>query len=430
VPRAFFVVALVLGVAYAFVTPPFAVPDETLHFFRGEAIAGGHFMPNGGKPDSAHVAQGVQTLVYLFLNAHPMALAKSLPLEPQKQPVVYFPAWYTPLPYAPQATAAAICNALNVRPLVGFYAGRVANLIASLLLVAMAMRIAPQMETIFAAAALLPTTLTEFASWSADALTISLAFLLTAMLFAESRRGAGSQPAPSANAPTESRRHVVPSVVTAFALGLCKPAYFLIALLRPKRVAMIVAMAAGTALAFWYAHLAYYQQRTGLPIDAGAQLRCIVSDPLHFARVVANDWRDHWLHHLETMIGGATVVEIVLLIAVGLTSGTRASRSLAPDASRVVRRDAASPAVEDDRAPGLAIAIITILGVQLSQYLIWNIVCGEVIEGVQGRYFIPILPLLLASIALPRVRWRVTIGPTLAVAGIANAVLLIQTARV
>jgi uncharacterized membrane protein len=391
VPRAFFVVALILGVAYAFVTPPFAVPDETLHFFRGEAIAGGHFMPNGGgKPDSAHVAQGVQTLVYLFSTADPMTLARSLPLEPQKQPVVYFPAWYTPLPYAPQATAAAICNALNVRPLVAFYAGRLANLIASLLLIAMAMRIAPQMETIFAAAALLPTTLTEFASWSADALTISLAFLLTAMLFAGARNAS--------------------SVATAFALGLCKPAYFLIALLRPKRVAVIAAMAAGTLLAFWYAHLAYYQQRTGLPIDASAQLRCIVSDPLHFARVLANDWREHWLHHVETMIGGATVVEIVLLIAVGLTSGARA--------------------VGDDRAPALAIAIVTILGVQLSQYLIWNIVCGEAIEGVQGRYFIPILPLLLAAMALPRVRWRVTIPPTLAVAGIANAVLLIQTARV
>jgi uncharacterized membrane protein len=391
VPRAFFVVALVLGVAYAFVTPPFAVPDETLHFFRGEAIAGGHFVPNGGgKPDSAHVAQGVQTLVYLFLNVHSMTLARSLPLEPQKQPVVYFPAWYTPLPYAPQATAAAICNALNVRPLVAFYAGRVANLIASLLLIVMAMRIAPQMETIFAAAALLPTTLTEFASWSADALTISLAFLLTAMLFAGARN--------------------MPSVAAAFALGLCKPAYFLIALLRPKRVAVIAAMAAGTLVAFWYAHLAYYQQRTGLPIDASAQLRCIVSDPLHFARVVANDWREHWLHHVETMIGGATLVEIVLLIAVGLTSGLAIARAT--------------------RVGALAIAIITILGVQLSQYLIWNIVCGEVIEGVQGRYFIPILPLLLAAMALPRVRWRVTIRPTLAVAGIANAVLLIQTARV
>jgi uncharacterized membrane protein len=183
VPRALLAAAAILGVAYVFVTPPLQVPDEGLHFFRGEAIAGGHLLPNGaGKPDSAHVAQGIQTLVFVMTTSRDWRLASTIPLEPVKQPVVQFPAWYTPLPYAPQALAAAVCNALNVRPLAAFYAGRLANLLAALALVAAAMRAAPKLATIAGATALLPMTLFELASWSADALTIALAILFTALL--------------------------------------------------------------------------------------------------------------------------------------------------------------------------------------------------------------------------------------------------------
>src|SRR5438876_184459 len=74
-----------------------------------------------------------------------------------------------------------------------------------------ALRVAPDFATPLTAVMLLPMTLAQFASWSADALTIALAALLTALLLAER--------APHA------------TVAVAFLLALCKPAYFLIALL-------------------------------------------------------------------------------------------------------------------------------------------------------------------------------------------------------
>ena len=182
-PWLFGIVALVLGLAFVAVTPPFKVPDEVAHFWRSEAIAAGHLLPNGGgRPDSAPIPQGLKTLVWVMLEKNDFRTALAIPLEPVKEPRVEFPAWYTPLPYVPQAISASVCRLFDIRPLIAFYAGRLATLAAALALIVAAMRIAPELGSIIGAVALLPMTLFLFASWSADAITVALAVLLTAML--------------------------------------------------------------------------------------------------------------------------------------------------------------------------------------------------------------------------------------------------------
>jgi uncharacterized membrane protein len=53
------------------------------------------------------------------------------------------------------------------------------------------------------------------------------------------------------------------------------------------------------------------------------------------------------------------------------------------------------------------VAIASIVSIELSEYISWTAVGANVIEGVQGRYFIPIAPLLLVAISRPSVppRW-------------------------
>jgi hypothetical protein len=66
----------------------------------------------------------------------------------------------------------------------------------------------------------------------------------------------------------------------------------------------------------------------------------------------------------------------------------------------------------------------TIAGILLSQYLIWSIVCGDALEGVQGRYFLEILPLVLTALAVPRIRWRFAQWAIIAVAVVCNALAI------
>jgi uncharacterized membrane protein len=297
----------------------------------------------------------------------------------------------------------ALVAALPMRPAIVFYAGRIVNLLVTVMLIALAIRAAPQYASMFAAAALLPMSLYEFASLSADAPTIALAWLFTALLLAPPRR-----------------TWVI--AVAGFALALCKPAYFLLALLAfvmplrwRQKIAILGATAFGTLLSLVAASRGVYNARAGQPVDAGAQIRCIVSDPIHFGHVMLHDLATNGRFYIEEMIGrfGANqlklspiiiTVEILLLIAVAITCGAALRARI--------------------RITALAIVMMTVCGILLSQYLIWSVVCGDALEGVQGRYFLEILPLFLAAIVLPRTRLRMNPGIVIAVAVLCNAMAL------
>jgi uncharacterized membrane protein len=408
--RLFVAVALVVGLAYVFVTPPFAVPDEQNHFWRALAVGHGQLLPTRGL-DSMPVVKSTQNFVWVLSRTEPretaaqkLRIAVALPYDGAAAGTVRFAAWYTPLPYVAQAFVAA----LPLRPSLVFYGGRIANLLLAVMLIALAIRIAPQYGSIFAAAALLPMSLYEFGSLSADAATIALAWLFTALLLA-----------------SPPRTWII--ALVGFALALCKPAYFLIALLVlviplrwRQRFAILGATAFGTLLAIAAAQHGAYNARPGLPIDAGAQLRCIAADPIHFVHVMLHDVATNGRFYIEEMIGrfGANELklspvvitpEIVLLLVVALTCGT-AMRA------RV-------------RITALAIVVMTIAGILLSQYLIWSVVCGDALEGVQGRYFLEILPLFLAALALPRIRLRTNPWIIVVVAVVCNAMALLTLVR-
>jgi uncharacterized membrane protein len=225
-------------------------------------------------------------------------------------------------------------------------------------------------------------------------LTLALAILFTAMIV----EGGGT----------------AALIVVAFLLGLCKPAYFLLALLafvipgRPlrSRLGVAASMAIATVLAFAYAHMAAYQQRGGLPIDPASQLACVLHDPMRFLRLAVADVAVHGRYYVEGLIGrfglnefslpiAVVVIEILTLLAAALTS----KRTLTP-LGRLV---------------AIGIVIATVAGVMLSQYMIWSIVCGDAIEGVQGRYFLPILPLALLAISSKRLRLDARVFAAIAV---------------
>jgi uncharacterized membrane protein len=408
--RLFVAAALLLGLAYVFVTPPFAVPDESNHFWRALAVSRGHLLAARGL-DSMAMPNAVEEFTWVIERTSPeqslaakLKTAASIPYDGRTGHPIRFASWYSPLPYV----AAGVVAALPLRPVAVFYGGRIANLIVAVLLIGLAIRIAPQYGSTFAAAALLPMSMYELASLSADAATIALAFLFTALLLVPTRRS-----------------WII--ALAGFALALCKPAYFLIALLAfamplrwRQRLTIVGATALGTLLSFLAAGRGAYNARVGLPVDAGAQFRCIASDPLHFARVMLHDIATNSRFYIEEMIGrfGANelklspfviTVEILLLLGVAITCGAALR-------ARV-------------RITALAIVVLTIAGILLSQYLIWSVVCGDVLEGVQGRYFLEILPLLLAAIALPRIRLRMNPWIVIGVTMICNVMALLTLVR-
>ncbi len=415
--RLFVVVGLSAALLFTFVTPPFQVPDEVGHFWRAMSIAYGAVVPpveaRGGV---ARIPQGYSTLVYVFwrdiagapdekIAWKQFQTSLEVRLEAEKSAVVTFPAGYTAIPYLPQVAAALVTRVIPVRPVITFYLGRLCNAVAYVLLIALAIRITPTMRWLFAAAGLLPMALFLAASWSSDPMTVATSFLLTAGLL----RGA------------HTWRDIALLATCGAAVGLCKPAYFLIALLAVVtpfarvywRAVVIAATAAGVAVAMWSAARTFAPQRPGAHIDPAAQIQCVRHEPSRFLEALRAELRFDYVRQavgrlgvLDVPLPGALVwAELLLLLLCAWTAG-----------------NVSGPV----RGAALLVSLATIAGIALSLYIGWTPPCARSIDGLQGRYLLPVVPLVfaVAGAALVR-REEITRLALAAVAICANATALV-----
>ncbi len=126
-----------------------------------------------------------------------------------------------------------------------------------------------------------------------------------------------------------------------------------------------------------------------------------------------HDLRANGVDYLESMTGrfglyelklpiGVTALLLIMLAAVGVMNG----------ASLPVRVRISTFAI----IGAIFSAILTYL------YITSSIAGGRTIEGTQGRYILPVLPLAMACMRVPAIRVRVPHTVIIAVAAVANAI--------
>lgn len=186
------------GLLFAFVSPPFQVPDENVHLRRAYQIATG--APLERRADGSlgvELPASLEELIRLCLAGRPflplgllpagtLEAARRIPLAPARQ--VFVPLIeltpYTPVPYLPQAAGAAVGRWLELRPLWILYLARLCNLAACLALAWLAVRIAPFYKWTFTLLALTPMAMFLRSSASPDALTTAAPLLLVSAICA------------------------------------------------------------------------------------------------------------------------------------------------------------------------------------------------------------------------------------------------------
>ncbi len=194
-----FRLVLLFGCVFALLVPPFQSPDEPNHFLRAYQVSEGHFWATrtadqrlgGILPVSL---QGVCDS-FAFLKNNPAARTDfvqirrvaAVPLQTEQRAFLDFAntAVYAPTGYLPQAAAIAIMRWTGAGPLAMLYAARLANLLIWWLLVAAAVRLIPAFRKLFIALLLLPAGLVIAASANADVLTNGLCFWLIAVFMAK-----------------------------------------------------------------------------------------------------------------------------------------------------------------------------------------------------------------------------------------------------
>ncbi|HYM59985.1 MAG TPA: DUF2142 domain-containing protein [Thermoanaerobaculia bacterium] len=398
--RNYYVIAAgLIAVAYTIATPPFQAPDEVGHYWRSCSIARGTILPTmtDGQP-SALVPLGVREIVRTLwqptagrpdvkIGVARLRAAAMVPLDRITLGRVRFPAYYTPVPNAPAILGCWLGDVMSMRPFYSFYLGRMLNAATLVLLMWLAATRLDRCSNSIIAIGLLPMTLYLAGSYSADAVTIGVSSFVTALVLT----------------PSEKRGYWVSLVISAFVLALCKPVYFLLPLLAiikserpwktyvPRYVALVGAVALGVTLSAMTAQRYYFPMRRDVATSPVAQLAHVRGDPVQFARIALRDYgtnahqyADHLIGHLgwlDIQLPKHLVdLAILLLLAVGVTT----PMTITP-AQRL--------------AGGLIVALSCGL-ISLSQYLVWTPIGADFIDGMQGRYFLPLAPMGLSVIGV------------------------------
>jgi uncharacterized membrane protein len=399
--RLFAAASLFFGALMIALTPPFQTPDEPAHLFRAWSISEGTLFARGG----AHVPRSLVDAAAAGL-AGP-AFART-PLRPDdrvfvatvadswRHPLAYTAPGYTPLGYAATAPAILLGRALSLSPVALVYLGRLANLLASTFILAFAIRRVPFGRWALALLALTPMAVFMRASLSTDALTIAFAVALVVEIL----RGAAAS-----------------SIAQSFVIAAIKPGYAILPLLalgvprlRARRVVLaliLLAMLAGTFVAYLWIREAGVPADASLGVDMHARATALLHAPVAYAARLARELAS---------IAGLMAVELVADFG-WLNAPAPLAFALLWIAALIGVAVADGPASGFNRAWSLAIFVIAVVMVTTVTHVAAP--SGEFLLGLQGRYFIPFLPLALLPLCTVRASERVKARAVIALTGLA-----------
>ncbi len=189
----FLVIGTVCGLWFIFTNAPFHTNDEDRHFLKAYVLAKGNIIP---EVDSNKVGDEIPANLYRVVKSYQgipfhqgvkfdrtkTERLRDVELNPDDK-MFYHDYHYkgNPFPYIPAAIGIAIGRIAEASPVWIGWLGRITSLIAYLTLVFLAIRIAPVFKSVFFLYGLTPMVLYQGASVTYDAVHNALSFLLVAL---------------------------------------------------------------------------------------------------------------------------------------------------------------------------------------------------------------------------------------------------------
>ena len=165
----FLLIGLVMGILMLFVSPPFSVPDEIAHFHRAMEIANGNFYT----PSDYEITE----MDVKYSETEQFEDIKNIAGHP------HYISGYSFIMYVFSAIGIKLAWFISDNPYLAFYIARFFNLFMWLAMIYLAIRITPVFKWQFLIFALLPMSVFEGMSVSADSFTNAFLFLFFAYMF-------------------------------------------------------------------------------------------------------------------------------------------------------------------------------------------------------------------------------------------------------
>lgn len=402
--RLLLIAGTLLYLAYALITPPFQTTDEHQHLFRAWQLA--HFQLHGarrggeaggllpaGLPAAAAAELGsIAPNAIRPVPKRPLAaaFARSTPVS-DAQPRIFanFPGGilYSPAGYGPQIVAVRTGEALDLSVETIVRLGRLLNAALTLGLFLLALAILPVGRLFLLLVALTPMTACAAASLGQDGLIIGSSAMLIALGVRARFEGRWT------------RRSLLLLALFAAVIGLSKIVYLPLVglawlpLPRSARPLLwlgwpVLVGIGGAALSALWLH-----SNAGIVVppgpglaDPAAQLAFLAAHPLAFPATLGNSivHRSLPVFFSTFTFGWVTIGPVMSAAVLALAAFAFAFRHGEAAAARLTR---------GWRLWAASVWLIAVLGIAAALYLVSTPLGAPVVEGLQGRYFLPLLPL-------------------------------------
>ncbi len=397
--KQFLLLVLVLGILFIAVLPPGQSPDEMNHFRRAYGISQGDFVVTNRVDEAGNVGSSMPSEISEFTTGMPqsgtyeqiMAMLMRGSSGDYSTQAYTNTALYNFICYLPQSLAALLGRVLGMSVVGIAYLMELFNFTVWVLLVYSAIKLIPRFKGFVIFMALLPITLQEATSLSPDALTIGLSFFMVAyvmnLAYGKSK--------------TIGRLDLVLLYVMAGVIGFCKIVYLPLVLLyliipegkfgSKRRKWMHLGVIAGLVL---FLNLSWLMVSSGIlmefqpGVNSKEQLLLILSNPFRFMMTIFRTVgaNGHWwlTNALGFSLGSFSIHLPDSLFLVSFMMGVLL----------LSQRNETLELKKYDRLVFVGVFVSVVLLIFTSLYIQWTAVGADVISGIQGRYFLPIMMLV------------------------------------
>ena len=408
----FLIIALTFGFIFCFINPPLASPDESSHFIKIYNFTEGSlnfqkYTVDNKTYTAAIIPKNLQEIVVYYesihfdkLKIHISDITKNLDIKLNSEktfPVIYIQPSYTIFSYLPQIIIMTLCKIFNIPILIIIYALRIISLLIYILLAYFAIKIIPVKKWLLMMCATLPTIIYLAASISSDGILTGFCFLFIAYVL---------NLAFNNNIQKITPTHLLIFTFLIFYITICKYPYSLLILLFfiiPKwkfenfrfylKIFFIILF---SIFAYTLSFVSYSLFITkGLSIinenvePCQHMLQILIHNPINFINAVILDLQHIIPYIMQAvatygwqevyLIPHISLIYVVLLFISTLKNEKNSEHIIFSVKNKLIY---------------LLIFLSFIFITLLTCYLLFSYKGETAIRNMQGRYLIPILPLI------------------------------------
>lgn len=402
----FFVISSFIGICLVLIVPPFDQLDEMEHYYRAYEVSEFKYLNqniNGhlGNYIPTSLIETVNKVRYIHQEGYRYDIVKSsfsTPLNVENKTFYRnYASMYPPLLYIPQAIGVWISKMLGVAPIVILYIGRMLNLFTYIIISFLAIKITPFKKQFLFLICLLPMSLIQASSLSADGLTISSAILFTSFILKVSYD--------KENVIVKNKKLLILTIlgiIVSCSKIVYIPLVLLFFLIPHKKIGTVynkyyvkilfLVLISILPMIIWNIlnldNLAVPDMRGGPNVSPDKQIQYIINHPISYVKVIFNTLITSGMDQFYALIG-----KYVTNYQYQLTPFQLLGFLFLIFVSSVPKREYSfikEDILVKDKFIILFIAISILVLIYTALYTGFTNISSPLIAGVQGRYFLPI----------------------------------------